>query len=154
MPLRKDWFYYHLPTDFPEFASNHINLKEAFCIILSAVKWAPHWRNHKVHVYCDNTAAVAMINKGTTANSLMMRYLRLLFWLSATYNFRITAIHIPGKLNTTADHISRLDESSHFLEFLWFLHGGSLPSFSGVLAFPHMSLRTYIYLIHKFGSQA
>ena len=40
----------------------------------------------------------------------MMPFLRELFWLSAIYNFKITAKFVPGKLNILADTISRLHE--------------------------------------------
>ena len=49
-----------------------------------------------------------------------MKYLRYMFWLSAVYNFRLTAMHIPGTDNVFADKISRLHEpySRHYLSVL------------------------------------
>ena len=106
--FNQDWFYLHFLAEAPSLYGLHINYKEALCIVFSAFRWASVWRNKKVVVYCDNTAAVAMINKGTTKNGLMMFFRRQLFWLSAQYNFRLQVIHIPGAHNTIADHISRL----------------------------------------------
>ena len=120
--FKGDWFYSNLLVDAQPLAHLHINYKEALCVVFAAERWASSWCNKTVFVYCDNTAAVAMINKGSTRDPVMMTYLQHLFWLSATYNFRIRAVHIAGKLNTTADHISRLHEASHFMSFLEFLH--------------------------------
>ena len=77
----------------------HINYKEAFAIYIAGRRWAPFWVNHHVIIQSDDEAAVAMINKGSTRNTTVMAWLRHLFWLSAVHNFRITAIHIPGKNN-------------------------------------------------------
>ena len=65
----------------------------------------PAYYNH-----CDNLSAVYIINKGGTAHPLIMHALRLLFWLSAIYNFRFTAVYVQGHLNTIADAMSRLHE--------------------------------------------
>ncbi len=50
------------------------------------------------------------INKGSSKNSLAMKWLRHLFWLSAIYNFHLTARHVKGKDNVISDTLSRLDE--------------------------------------------
>ena len=151
--FKGDWFYSNFLVDAQPLAHLHINFKEALCVVFAAQRWASSWRNKSVIVYCDNTAAVAMINKGSTRNPAMMKYLRHLFWLSATYNFRIRAVHIAGKLNITADHVSRLHEASHFLSFM-----NILQQFSSCLPFSlsavdHMSWSCYYLLIGTFLSQ-
>ena len=151
--FKGDLFYSNLLVDAQPLAYLHINYKEALCVVFSGQRWASSWYNKTVFVYCDNTAAVAMINKGSTRNPVMMTYLRDLFWLSATYNFRIRAVHIAGKLNTTADHVSRLHEASHFLSFI-----NILQQFSSCLPFSlsavdHMSWSCYYLLIGTFLSQ-
>ena len=128
--FHNDWFYSNLLVDLPEFAFLHINFKETLCIIIALLHWAPSLRNKKIIIHSDNTTAVSIINKGTAKNSLIMAYIRQLFWCSATYNFRIQAIHIPGHCNVLADHASRLEDSAHFSAFLQFLHGGTVPASS------------------------
>ena len=76
-----DWVYSYLPADAPQVAPMHINYKEAFAIYVAARRWAPFWANHLVIIQCDNEAAVAMINKGSTRNTTVMAWLRHLFWL-------------------------------------------------------------------------
>ena len=56
-----------------------------------------------------------------------MQELRELFWLSAMYNFHITAIYLEGFRNTTADAISRLHERGHLLAFYSFLQARFAP---------------------------
>ena len=58
------------------------------------------------------------INKGSTAHPLSMHALRLLFWLSAVYNFRFTAIYVQGHFNTIVSAVSYLHEPSKMCNFL------------------------------------
>lgn len=145
-----DWFYSNLVVDHPSLSQLHINFKEALCVVLAAMRWAHTWQNKTIHVYCDNTAAVAMLSKGTTRHPTMMIYLRKLFWLSANFNFRLKVFHVPGVDNVIADHISRLHDADHFLPFLEFLQ--SLHAFPVVTlsAIEHMTQSCYYYLIGKF----
>ena len=103
-----DWAYSFLPADAPLVAPLHINVKEAFAIYLAIRRWGPQLANYHVIIHCDNQAAVAMINKGTTANPIVMSWLRHLFWLSAIHNSCLTAVYVPGIDNICADRISRM----------------------------------------------
>ena len=151
--FRGDWAYSFLPADAPLVAPLHINFKEAFAIYLAAKRWAPQWANHHVIIHSDNQAAVAMINKGTTANPTVMSWLRGLFWLSATYNFRITATYIPGVDNQCADRISRMHSSSALLELCSFLCVDYSPHMvSRELLVNHMSPTSAMFLVSRFGS--
>jgi len=95
----------------------HINHKETLAICLAATRWGHQWQNKRVIIHSDNQAAVQIINKGTTANDLIMYELRKLFWLSAHFNFHISAVYVPGEQNTLADSISRLHDPKHLLTF-------------------------------------
>ena len=146
-----DWVYSYLPADAPQVAPMHINYKEAFAIYIAARRWAPFWANHHVIIQCDNEAAVAMINKGSTRNTTVMAWLRHLFWLSAVHNFHTTAIHIPGKNNIVADRISRLHDLPSFLHFCQLLSIYLTPD--AALATPltdHMSLTSALFLSFRF----
>lgn len=115
--FRGDWIYFNFELDCPAWSSLHITHKETLAIILAAKRWAPQWANHRVLIHSDNQAAVHIINKGTTANALIMEELRDLFWLSARHNFHITALHIEGLRNTVADALSRLHEPQFLSRF-------------------------------------
>ncbi|XP_076116596.1 uncharacterized protein LOC143084063 [Mytilus galloprovincialis] len=102
-----DWFYVNWKEDFPFAQSLHINEQEAFAVALAAKRWAKCWQNRHVFIFCDNSSTVSCINKCTSKNKLLMTFLRELFWLSASYNFHLVAIHLPGKENDMADAVSR-----------------------------------------------
>ena len=58
-----------------------------------------------------------IINKGSTANPFVICALRELLWLSAIYNFRFTAIHIPSKSNVLADALLHLHPPAQCISF-------------------------------------
>ena len=95
----------------------HINHKETLAIVLTAKRWAPCWANHRAIIYNDDQAALQIINKGTTVNEVKMDELRTLFWLSALYNFHLSAVYIEGSRNLIADAVSRLHERANLLLF-------------------------------------
>ena len=82
-----DWQYTHWRCDWPAAANLHINYKEALSFLIAARRWAHVWSNHRVIIHTDSTTAMAIINKGTCRNKLVMAALRELFWLSAMFNF-------------------------------------------------------------------
>ena len=84
---------------------------------------------------------VSGVNRGTTRSPLIMTLIRYMFWLSAVYNFRIVALHVPGSDNVIADKISRLHEpySQHYLYDL--LVGSPLAW--------HMSYNGYAYILDR-----
>lgn len=105
-----DWFYLNWEIDWPLVAHLHINSKEILAVYLAVCRWAPCWRNKRIYIHSDNVTTVATINRGTSRNPFLMACLRVLFWLSAQYNFHITARFLRGLSNTVADGISRLHE--------------------------------------------
>ena len=108
--FNNDWFYLNWQVDWPAVSFLHINNLEILAILLAAWRWAPMWEGKHVIILSDNTSAVAAINKGKCNNSIIMQGIRLLFWLSVDFNFKITAKHIAGSKNIAADAASRLME--------------------------------------------
>jgi hypothetical protein len=105
-----DWQYVHWDSDMPDVAAWHINSKETLCAVLAARRWAPLWANSRVRFFTDNICTRANLVKGTAKNSLLMPFIRELFWLSAIYNFEISAVYVPGRCNDLPDAISRLHQ--------------------------------------------
>ena len=101
---------YHPWKDWPGSEDLHINYKEVLTVVSAALLWCKQWANKIVKVHCDNQAAVAIINKGTAKDPFVMSSLRNLFWLSALFNFKLSAVYYPGSYNTIADACSRLHE--------------------------------------------
>ena len=94
-----------------------LTTKRHWQLVLAAKRWGKLWANQCLIIHSDNQAAVQIINKGTTANPLIMQELQALFWLSAIHNFHITAVYLAGTANTLADAISRLHERQGLLHF-------------------------------------
>jgi hypothetical protein len=142
----QDWFYASWDKDYP-FAKNlHINELEAFAVVLAAIRWAERWRNKKVVILSDNMATVHCLNKCTSKNKHLMAHLRNLFWLSASHNFHLVAIHVAGKSNWLADSLSRLHERDHFV----FLMRYCLPKSLFVRQLePHMSNKTLFSILSR-----
>lgn len=95
-----------------------INLKETLAAEVALYQWAEKLRDKKVLLHIDNQAAVAIINRGSSRNPVVMQSLRRIFWLSCAYNFRLTAVYYPGSDNRYADAISRLHEGPQLLNRL------------------------------------
>ena len=55
----------------------------------------------------DNTSAVSLVNKGSSRSKPLREIGRALFDLASTYRMQLAAMHIPGRLNTVADKLSR-----------------------------------------------
>ena len=87
-------------------------MKELFSVVLAARRWASLWQDQHVVVYTDNQTTMFLINKASSRDSLVMAWLRELFWLSACHNFKITAKFIPGHENIISDTLSRLHDPS------------------------------------------
>ena len=133
-----DWFYCNWECDWPLVSKLHINSKEILAVFLAVCRWAPYWQNKRIFIQSDNMCTVHTINRGTSRNPFLMACLRVLFWLSATFNFHITARFIPGLTNTLADGISRLHEPKKLAEVSTFV----LPSRLDC----HMSPASLFYL--------
>ena len=147
-----DWLYYNFGCESPALSAMHINHKETWAVYLAAEHWAPCWANRHVIVSSDNQAAVGIINKGSTGSPIIMQALRCLFWLSAVYNFRITAKYIPGQQNGVADAVSRLHSLHHLLYFWQALIAVYGPS-TGVatdLLVNHMPYQSSFFLFCRY----
>ena len=136
-----DWYYAYWPLDWPEVADFHINCKEILAIFLAVCRWAPVWANKRIYIQSDNVTSVSTINRCTSANPFIMSCLRTLFWLSAKFNFHITAKHIRGLSNTVADDISRAHEPDRLLKFAPYVN-------SSPLCF-HMSEASFSFLFGR-----
>lgn len=65
-------------------------------------------KNKCITLYSDNDAVVYIINKHSCKDSQVMHLVRRLVLACMEYNILIHAEHIPGKVNTLSDLLSRL----------------------------------------------
>ena len=82
-------------------------LLELYPIVVSCVLWGDKWNRKRILFHCDNMYTVQIINKGRSKVKVIMKLLRRLTWCAAKHNFTVHAQHLPGKLNSVADALSR-----------------------------------------------
>ena len=100
------WFYQAwLPVQQPL----GMAYKELFPIVLACHVWGPSWSNMRIKFWCDNQSVVHIIQSGTSKDEQIMHLVRALFLVTARFNFRICAAHVPGKTNRLADALSRFN---------------------------------------------
>jgi hypothetical protein len=140
------WFYCNWDLDWPQAKDFHINEKEALAVVTAAHLWGHMWRDHRVIIFSDNKATVACINKGTSKNKILMDSLRYLFWHSATHNYHLKAVFIPGKNNIKADVISRLHDPVLF----WSVYNPMCIAQDWIYPYQCISPMSVSYLFHRF----
>ena len=82
-----------------------ITIKELILVLIATVIWGKKWKECSVVDNCDNEAVV-ILNSRYCKDPHLMHMLCMLFFIKAQYQFKITARHIPGILNTLADYLS------------------------------------------------
>ena len=89
----------------------HINVLEMKAIFLSLTRAVHKVKNSTVLVSRDNTTVVAYIRHqgGTHSTDLSEEVLNILN-LCLAHNIQLLAKHIPGRFNTLADRMSRMDK--------------------------------------------
>ena len=91
----------------PEWADVPIAPKELVPIVLAVALLGPQWAGAKVCCRCDNSAVVWAVNKGSARDPKLMRLLRILCFFCAVYKISLSARHLPGVQNSSADALSR-----------------------------------------------
>ena len=87
--------------------SLHISAKELIPILIAAVVWGEAWQGCRIKAHCDNSAVVAVINSRYCKDHTLMHLLRCLFFIEAKRQFKLVAVHVPGRHNSLADDLSR-----------------------------------------------
>jgi hypothetical protein len=116
-----DWFYVSWNADYPELADANINVLELQSVLVAVRRWGPLWAGKHICVRSDNAATIAAINNTTSRSPALLLIIKELFWLTVEHNFRLSAIHLPGKLNVMSDKLSRLhvrEEACNAIELL------------------------------------
>ena len=85
----------------------NVNVRELFAVWAAIFTWGYQWANKEVVVFTDNQSIIDIWKTGTCTNKRMMRLVRALFFHAANLNLNVVMSHIPGKLNTNADLLSR-----------------------------------------------
>lgn len=89
---------------------------EVLAILLAARLWGSQWRGLRLLVYCDNAAVVSSLNSGRVQDSILAACLRELWFLAASHEFELRAVHLSSAANRLADLLSRWHLNLKFQE--------------------------------------
>ncbi len=138
----EDRRYFH--TVFPSFIQDKqldINCLEFLVIIVACKLWGKLWKGKRLVVRCDNLVSVTVMNSGRTKEEFLQSCVRELCYMSATHEFEILGVHIPGVVNRIPDALSRWELGEEYQrQFLQL--AGSEPMkdifvYSGLFEFSH-----------------
>ena len=103
------WFQLEWPSTMDHC---HISIKEMIPIVIAAAIWGNEWSGQSVRFQSDNAAVVALLNSGSSKEASLMHLMRCLAFITAKFNFVVSASHIKGSHNFLADALSRNDKKS------------------------------------------
>ena len=89
--------------------------KELVPIVLGCAVWGPLLVKKDAELKCDNLGLVDAINKGSSKDDMVMHLLRCLWFFTAFFNIGVTATHIWGVNNSSADMLSRNQAERYLL---------------------------------------
>ena len=101
----REWFYGCIPTSWMHL---NIAIKEFIPVYLAMRLWQNEFSHRQILFRIDNESVVYNIKGQTSKLPQIMNMMRPLVLTAMKQEIRFTASHIRGKLNITADLISRL----------------------------------------------
>ena len=87
----------------------NIAVKEFVPIVLAAHIWGSSWARKRIVFKCDNSAVVAVLQRGLCKDRHLAYLLRELTIYAVLHSFTFHAVHIPGVYNVHADALSRFN---------------------------------------------
>jgi hypothetical protein len=120
-----------------EHRTSHVNILDMLAVLKALHCFRPAVANKSVLVRCDNSTVVAYINHqgGTRSAKLCALTWKLLHWC-ILHKVTLSAAHLPGKENVTADALSR----GWFVPTEWTLHPQVAHSLFRMIDWPHADL--------------
>ena len=102
-----EWFSFSF-TDHCIPLSRSITFRELYAITAAVSTWAPSITSRNVLFHCNNQSVVHILSSGTSRCKHIMSMLRYFFYVCASHNIMLPAVHIPDVTNCFADCLSRL----------------------------------------------
>ena len=113
------WTQGRWPKQFLEEVKPSIALLEFFPIVMGLYIWCDHLKDRKVVFHSDNMAVVNIVNKQYSGCKYIMALVRLFVITCLTNNITFKSQFVPGRLNDTADALSRFQ-----MDRFWRIVGG------------------------------
>ena len=103
--LPKKWFYGPWPAGLVDSLNCNILIcfQELYPIVVAAIVWDREWTIQKLVFHCDNMGVVQVLNKGYSKSANVMKLLRRLTLVAATYNFAYSSRWVEGCRNENAE---------------------------------------------------
>jgi hypothetical protein len=92
-----------------ELSAMSIAWRELFAIVIACTLWGSLLTGQLLYINCDNMSIVYCVNSGTSKCPMIMKLIRELFFVAASFHFDVRLKHIPGVDNVGPDRLSRLD---------------------------------------------
>ena len=86
-----------------------IHKLEMLAVLIGVRIWGHRLEGLRLQIYCDNSAAVDVINSSRTKDPFLATCLRELWLEVSKFGFELRAVHLPGEENRVADWLSRWD---------------------------------------------
>ena len=108
--FQNQWFCSEWPDCLLSIQESDLSMafRELYPIVAAAVVWGRYWTSKRIMFISDNEATVHIIRKMRSKCLPIMKLVRTLTWTAAVNNFHFSSKHLPGRLNTVADHLSIL----------------------------------------------
>jgi ribonuclease HI len=91
------------------------NQRELLAVVMAIMSFKDKIRGKDIRILSDNATTVAQINLLSGRTQKLNKILRRLVNLSSELGIRLTATHLPGDQNTTADALSRVKDKSDWM---------------------------------------
>ena len=105
----KNWTFGRWEPGFIKRKDPSIEYLELFAVCVGIFSWGHRMKNMRIIIFCDNEAAVHMINNSSSKCKNCMYLLRMLVTNNLIHNRRVFARHVLGVKNELADSLSRQD---------------------------------------------
>ena len=113
--MNDKWICGKWPKQFIQTCDPSIEFLELYALVAGMLTWETYIKNARVMVFCDNKAAMHMVNKTTSSCPKCMKLIRILVLNCLKFNRQIKVKFVPTKANGIANALSHL-------QFKWFRH--------------------------------
>ena len=100
------YFHFAYP-DAIRIQSLAIHKLEMLAVLIAVRLWGRSFQGMRLQIFCDNSAAVEVINSSKTRDPFLATCIRELWLEVSKHNFELRAVHLPGEENRVADWLSR-----------------------------------------------
>ena len=110
---------YSCSTEFVGWMGETIANLEMVNILLMLRVWISDLHTKVINIHCDNQSVVHTLNSGRGRDPFLLALSRNIWRLAAQNDIEINFFHVSGKVNTTADLLSRWESTANASQRLW-----------------------------------